>query len=503
MKQKRWSLTLLLSVVSLAGFSQSLNLDWVFQHPYGNSGSVASGTPDQLGQYYLIANYLETNCFATQVVVCKVSDQGNLIWDMELIADTGCIDEGLNSIYKVGEDFVLEGRRTEGWLIRLDSAGTILWESDSGLTFTGLSLSSTGRLVVTSPPGAVVYNYDVSGNYQWSQTLDPLYSPSGCASLISNNDQGYFFCNTQDTALGEIQAVGLYSIDANGNLLFDSIINYNNSNDPDYALDICENEFNEIFMLSKDQTNSGIYVNKYDPVQQSVVFASYLPQVNTTPQSIQVDSVNHFIYADAKCSNGFRIIKYDYQLNALDTIIMDTCIIGSEAYGISPTGFLYVSYRPFGQDKFLYLNAYDPMGNCLVSFSYMDTINILSPKWIQFDTLGNIFVVGNSPDGMGNNFGLVMKFNGTVGVNESVNSETRLILNPNPAEYSTKMSWNSEVRAEFVYVYTLTGQVVYYTNVVGSTLSLDTESYLPGMYFVELVTATGERISQKLIIQKP
>lgn len=492
-------ITLALALVHcLEIHSQSITLDWIYQYPYENNGTVVGGAPDETGQYYVLANYLDTICFSTQAVLCKVSMSGNHVWAREFVEDSLCEDEAFSQVLKSGSDLIMAGSNLQGWLVKIDSGGSILWAVDSGMTFGSMSLSANSRITVSSPPMTTLYNYDTSGAFFWTQALPIQFSPIAHSVLSSGNGWTYVYCNIQDTGAGETQGVGLFALDANGNVVLDSIINHKNSTDPDLCVDISENESNEVFMLARDLTNSGIFINKYDPVLQSIVFTGYLPLVGCTPQSMQVDTLNHFVYADAKCSNGFRIVKYNYQLIPLDTIIMDTCLITSEAFGISPSGFVFVAYRPFGQNKILYLNAYDPSGNCIANFSYLDTTAVLSPKWIQFDTLGNIYLVGNAQYGP-NNSGLVMRFNSTVGIPYTEFIQSVSIF-PNPTSGNVTVATSSNIGENIVVIRSISGQVVSTTKFSGASVIIDSGHWNSGIYLVEVTDESGQRYTNKLIV---
>lgn len=491
---------LFLLTLPVAGRGQSVNLNWAYKYSFAHQSShVRAGAPSETGGYYVLGDYLETSCFSNQMVLCKVSDQGNQIWVLELLPDSGCESESLFEMRKIGEDLCMTGNTTgQGWLVKIDSSGAIRWQQTNGAAFGSLSFGQPDQLFICSPPMTMAYSYDTTGAYQWNTPFPTVFAPSAFRSAVVSGIT-YVLCTAQDTAQGESTAIALFGLNGSGAIVFDTLINYQTTTDPDYPVDMGTNDNGDIFLLSQDAVSEGMFINKYSTTQGSIQFSSYLSPINTMPRSIEVDTINQFVYAHTRTADGFRIVKYDYQLNPLDTIIMDTCIVGGDVIAVSPSGYLYCAYHPYGQNRLLYVKVYDAQGNCVDSIGHLDTAHYLIPQFLQFDTLGNVFVSGLGSD-PGGNCQFVLSFSSTVGLSESPMDTKLVSVYPNPASASATINTLRLSGTKNVVVYNLTGQELFSDSFTSSTYSLNTQSLASGIYIVDVTDDSGLRSSQKLII---
>ncbi len=87
---------------------------------------------------------------------------------------------------------------------------------------------------------------------------------------------------------------------------------------------------------------------------------------------------------------------------------------------------------------------------------------------------------------------------GLVGINNTETTQNANILYPNPV--TSKLTITNTYNVDDVKIYNLTGLVVYSETVNNnSTISIDTQKFKPGYYFVRMKTKMGNLISEKFI----
>ncbi len=481
-------------------FGQLLTYQWTATVHYDLSAGVVAAAPDNHGNFFLLGNYVESVCFSSIANIAKIDPYGSITWAQEYVNDSGCLDEYLYSVYFFDSSLVVSGAAAEGVIARLDTGGAEIWQRDSLNSYILCAVDAIGSATVIDAPTHIVQRYDASGNFIWEIAIQHSFAitPVSLKGISLGNTYVYYsYNNPLET---EPSGVGVSIISPSGSLLIDTTINGMNSSDPDYAVDLEINENGDAFMLSKDNSGNVVCINKYDFISGTISQVNYFSPSGCSPRSIEIDTLHDYIYASVRCSSGYRILKYDYYLNPLDTIITNNGIIGLNVLRVNSLGYVFHTYRPFGSDS-LVIEIYDWDGALIGLYFQQNTSLNLVPIDLIFDSSGGLYVVCDGNDMSGNYFGVVVKFDQTTNVDDPTSIRPTFTMAPNPSSVEIVISYLSYGSYHTLTLMNSLGEKVKSDYFYGSTYSMSTQEYSSGVYFVDLVSDSGERSTQKLIIQ--
>ncbi len=181
------------------------NVMW--QKTYGGSGYYEPGSivPTSDGGYVVAGSTRSFSSDGYAMWVLKLDEMGNIIWQKSY--QGGANDDTASAILPTSDGGYLVVGKTftrsfghDGWLLRLDRAGNVLWHRtygdipDEGF-YSIVPASDGGYLVTASSPspftgmrGTWVLKLDEQGNMTWQRT----YSSSGYegASIFASTDDG-------------------------------------------------------------------------------------------------------------------------------------------------------------------------------------------------------------------------------------------------------------------------------------------------------------------------
>lgn len=481
---------------------QVLTYQWTASVPYEMSPGVAGGTPDAEGNFYLLGNYLEASCFSNIAAVSKINSVGGIIWTTEYLNDTGCQDERLYDIHYFDSSLIVHGSAAEGWIMRLDSDGSSVWERDSMYLYYLGHVDALGNSTVINAPTPIVVNYDITGALNWQVGIQHTFPITPMSLEEDESGRKYIFYSYSDNTQLEVAGVGLTILSSGGGLLSDTTINYMTSTDPDYAIDMAVNEYGDAFMLSRDANGNAVCLNKYDFIQGTLSQALYLPLAQCAVRSIEIDTLHDLVYTYIRIASGYTILKYDYFLNPLDTISINDGLGSLNLLAINTPGFIIHTYQPLSSDS-LIVDVFDWNGALVERYYHRDTILNLNPKYIYFDNAGGLYIVCNGDDANNDDFGVVIKFDQTTGTEEPEESGVVCNLFPNPATDALTISLKNNTSRAQLNLCNASGQLIHTCSFSGESFVLNTGPFSTGLYFIEVTTESGQRLTQKLIIHHP
>jgi hypothetical protein len=151
--------------------------------------------------HFLSIGIIERN----KLLLSKVDNNGNLIWlkFLELPPD-GHLSNG-PSIIKLQDGHFLIGHYKH--LIKTNSDGDILWESNSSFIISSIKNTIDGQIVVSE--GGRFTKFDLEGNKLWEKNVS---KPIDC---ITNTLDGYFYTIQSGSILSKYDSLGNFKWNRN------------------------------------------------------------------------------------------------------------------------------------------------------------------------------------------------------------------------------------------------------------------------------------------------
>ena len=257
--------TLVLSAFCLTGvyLPAQMTLDW--QRTLGGSDiditrsiiATADGGYMLVGETFSDDGDVNLNQGGRDAWLAKMDGQGNLVWQKTL---GGSLDESFHAVVETADGgFALAGYTyssdgdisgvpkgaADCWLVRVDSAGNILWErsmggsggesalalvanSDGGFTLAGYTYSSNGEVTVNQGNSDVwVIKVDFLGNIIWQKTFGGSEDEWG-TDLIKTDDGGFAIAGWTGSDDGDVNSLNgvfdfwLIKLAANGTLQWEN-----------------------------------------------------------------------------------------------------------------------------------------------------------------------------------------------------------------------------------------------------------------------------------------
>lgn len=205
----------------------------------GSSSDVAYSVEQTKDGGYIVTGYAESNDGLvinnhgyTDFWVTRLDENGNLIWQKALggsyhdnghsilqTSDGGFIVAG--GVSSADGDVVGKHDSFDGWVVRLDAKGAVLWSKcyggngiddidaisqapDGGYIMTGYSLSTDGDFSFNHGGGDLwVIKTDGAGNIQWQKTLGGSEIDAG-KKVVSTSDGGYIVTGLTKSSNGDV-----------------------------------------------------------------------------------------------------------------------------------------------------------------------------------------------------------------------------------------------------------------------------------------------------------
>src|SRR3989338_1929136 len=231
-----------------------------------------------------------TSCASTYLI--KTDKDGNKVWEnifgadecisgksAQQTSDGGYIITGVIStpLKKVGD--YSANYKSNIYLSKRDADGNIIWEKDYtdewGWGWTVQQTDDGGYMIlgvvlVSSNPHIYLLKIDTNGNMQWNKTFGEYYSEIGY-SIQQTSDGGYIVtADTRRGIKGNEGDIHLIKTDADGNTVWDKLIDPLGQHENDYPLDAKQTSDGGFIIIeyTEDESGTGLgdtYLLKIDP----------------------------------------------------------------------------------------------------------------------------------------------------------------------------------------------------------------------------------------------
>jgi hypothetical protein len=483
----------------------------MYVRTYADMATFVEAKPDNAGGAFFSAVTNDTVCSFSNSIAqfTRVSPSGTQVWRSDLFYDNPCLSQNTNSLCIYHANIYTSVSDTSGHLVRFDTSGAILTQRDTSpiFSFALISQDPAGNIVSAVFPQTTssLISHDSVLNLRW--TYNPSYSfiCDFKKILCDKNGQRVALFDYTDNTQAETRGIGLIRLDTNGAFLWDTFINPQVSPaDADWCVDAEIDSQGNVYVLSEDSNQGGVYLHKVDATGHVIGSAQYvIPAPLVDPKDIELDTVHGVVYVTGRKPGTIVRLKYDLNLNALDTAWVVTQQNGKFAQRTNEYGYFYHWWiNQNAATKEVVLDVYNHAGQMVDSYSYWDSTRFqdMYPEEIFTDSLGNIFGVCFAKDPANNDVIAIFKFINPLAVSSETNRDNSLNVFPNPASGNVTVAGSFIEQPETISIRNTAGQCIYADHFVASTYSLDTRLFSSGLYFIEVITASGECYTQKLVI---
>ena len=486
--------------------SAQFQLGWMYERGYVSGyGLPFSSYADQQGGLFLASQTEDSVCNYAMAEIIHLSSTGNIAWEKPVFYEAPCLQQDLYYYGVAGTSMYYAFVDTASWLVKSDTSGVESWMLDTN------SLVVIGDIdryenITGFNFGPNVVCFDSSGQHLWSYGDPYPYTHQIRRVITDGNGNRNVFLEFNDGSQAETRGVGIFQLDSNGVFQWDTIINPQTNPDVDLLEDVKLDNMNNSYVLAYDMWQFGCYLTKIDEDGNIVATNQFTPTPVFRPSQLEIDTIHGIVYIAGRTSDYLMVLKYDLQLNALDTMLFDRNLPDINVIGVNEYGYLYHSWVSDSTGDFeLRVDLYNHLGQLLDVYTYWDStrFSTINPYEIVFDSIGDVFLVCNARGFSFNDICLVFKFTNPLNILESSVSDNNLVVFPNPADGMVAVSLTNNVQGESYTVYNSTGQSVLQNTFSGNTCTIDTQVLTRGIYFIEVVTQSGIRSTQKLIIQRP
>lgn len=200
--------------------------DWFYYvHPCSDSGYVMSGytTSFKAGQdndFLIVKTDSAGNLEWARTIAAGLNDNG---WFVNETTDGGFLATGSTSSFSSGN--------FDGWFLKFDSAGNLLWTKTFGGTaaeeLLGMSKTSDGGFIATGYTGSntfgsadiILIKLNGAGDTVWTKQYGSIREEAGYG-VVQTSDNGYIICADLHNINTNIHHAGLIKTDSAGNLLW-------------------------------------------------------------------------------------------------------------------------------------------------------------------------------------------------------------------------------------------------------------------------------------------
>jgi murein DD-endopeptidase MepM/ murein hydrolase activator NlpD len=224
---------------------------WYRQFASAPDTSMNSVKPTRDGGYIVVGNKVVSGI--SEAWVWKFDQLGNLIWEKSysgsanyLLYSVVTTDDG--GYIAVGYSSNSDGSNPDGWIIKLDSFGNLVWQNTYGsgnFDYLGsLAMTSDGGFVVAGntlpyggPYNGWVLKFDGSGNILWQKRYSSFRDDT-LASIFPTSDGGFIGAGTAYMPSTNEFDMRVLKLDSSGNIMWEKT--YGTTTRNEYAYSVVE-----------------------------------------------------------------------------------------------------------------------------------------------------------------------------------------------------------------------------------------------------------------------
>jgi hypothetical protein len=163
----------------IAKYNTSGSIQWQRVATSGSSGTYNAVAVDTSGNVYAVGYYYYFGIAAYTPLVIKYDSSGSILWQEFLYTSNQMIATGA-VLDSSGNLYISAYNNTDGWLIKVDSSGAVVFNSRlSATTTTSVCVDSSDNLYVcgyndgggTTLPYVQFAKYNSSGTIQWQRGM--------------------------------------------------------------------------------------------------------------------------------------------------------------------------------------------------------------------------------------------------------------------------------------------------------------------------------------------
>lgn len=477
-------------------------IEWLHYEVFG-TGNIVNCEPDNAGGLYVGVQTLDTMCNYDLGVITHLNTTGNPIWSNAIYYESPCITQRLYSLLEANGKLFYSVQDTSGWIIKGDSTGNEIWKIDTGYTFVAKTIDNSGRITAYVPQWSEVFCTDTNGLLLWTYSL-PYTFQTDIRDIVNDNNQNRIVTfDFIDPSQSDNRGVGVIKLNSFGQLQWDTLINSGTSPDEDYFVDVVTDNFGCVYVATRDISMFQSFITKLDASGNIMTTAEFTPVPAFQPTQIELDTTHGLVYVAGRSQDSLIIVKYDLQLNPLDTMYFDRIVPDVHVIAVNEYGYLFHLWMSDSNSIFnLRLEMYDHLGQIQSVFTYFDTAvyYVLYPKGIYCDSNGGIFVACNGKDLNLDDVELVIKLSNPLDLSEPTAPPAPISVHPNPCNDFVDIDFPPYVDFLQYAIYSSDGRKASEGYCSRQQPQVETTSLLNGIYFLEL-TSDESQYTQKLIIQ--
>jgi len=505
---KRTSRLVLIAILAMHSMANvrltaQFQMQWMVNFMYVN-GEIVTAVPDNSGGVFIASQSFDSVCYYDLGQIVHLNGNGGTSWTSSLYYETPCMVQELQSLHVFDKHLYYSVQDTTGWLIKSDTSANEIHRIDTGYTWIAADVDPNERITTYVPQWSEVFCFDSAMNQLWSVSL-PYSFTMNIHGISSDNDLDKIVAfDYQDPTQSDPFGVGLARIDSQGQFVWGTLINQQLPVDEDLYVDFAIDELNNIYVLSKDLSALGGFITKVNSAGNVVARSEFTPTPVFTPFQIELDTIHGLVYVAGRTSNSLIVLKYDDQLNPIDTSYYDRVVPDINAVAVNEWGYFFHLWMSDSSGSYnLRLEMYNHLGQMVDVYTYFDTtlFYVIRPHSICFDDLGNVFVVCEGLDPNFDDVGLIIKLNNPLNVLDTLHVNNPIVVYPNPASHSFQVAVSIDQTMVQCNLYSSEGKRINTYVMTDQANSVNIENLSNGFYFLEFVLASGERLTNKLIIQ--
>lgn len=512
--------TKILLTILLAMTSLSINAQITFQKTYGGLasdwGRGVCLTND--GGYALCGNSLSFVTGFDDVYVIKTDSNGDTLWTHNY--GLSGVDVGYSIRQTPDNGFIIAGSQGfggfNGYLLKLDSIGNILWSSTAYNMnrYYSVEVTSDGNYIAIGYGGGSNSNIflskiDINGNLLWSKSYGSIYEDVGY-SVKQTYDNGYILAGyTFGYGAGQYDAY-LIKTDSIGNIIWTKTYG-NNLNDYFFSVQqtidsgfiACGGYNSPITWLSGGYA----YLVKTDINGDTLWSKAFDTQGGSAYDVKQTVDSGYIFVGTGNSPGNVYLIK----LNSFGNIVWSKNYGGNNSdrgYSIWQTndkGFIIGGEtESFGAGNVdYYLIKTDSLGNAGGCYEYNDIVVTSNPSSLinTGGTVGTGMSLTNLASSINTPPTIVNTLCSITNITQIQTNTLSMNIFPNPFSIQTTLQTNIFLKNAILTVYTTFGQQIkQIKNISGQTITLSRDNLSSGLYFIRLTQDNKTFTSDKLII---
>ncbi len=499
-----------------------LSAQITFQKTIGMSGNTSGNSirPTFDGGYIIAGTSTLTGTFNTDICLIKTDSNGDTLWTKSfggLNADYGySVDQTSDSGYIVTGNMEIAAGNTDGYLVKTNSVGNMLWSKKFGGTgfdiATAVHQTTDGGYIVSgafSIAGADAHliKFNSGGNITWAKAM---VGSGGVNDVKQTTDGGYIVTGS------DFNDAFLVKTDASGNFLWSKAYGGTYT---DRGASV-QQTMNGGYIITGNIYDNGTsyhysHLIKTDSNGDTLWIKTYGATVDDRGYCVQQTADGGFVVTGISCIYNFNVNPGDVSLfktDSLGNILWAKAFSGTSAdvgYSFSLTtdgGYIITGSNhdyPGSGNSNVYLIKTDSVGNSGCNDSSWTPSVIPYTMQVSAPSFNNSSAVmsATSPATIEGSGGTVNTLCTTVGLNEITKVHSFLIF-PNPSPGSFIISFDGDVLNGNVAILNILGEKVFAQNIFNeSKTEIKVENILPGVYFVKVFD--GEKYySRKIIIEQ-